>query len=290
MFELQEIMNDILRYGNRSPRTIKTYGTYTTAFLEYCVLRDIDPLQIPPDEIRIFLDNLQLSRGLADTTINNATSQIKYLLLVNGYPYWDDRLIPFKKVYQKAPFVPTREMVEQLINSIDDEHIKEKTMATLMYSSGMRVSECCELNCKDIYKSTWQIRVNHGKGNKERWVILAPQAYDLIVKYWTGLPQRMRSRDWLFTQQTNIANPCDKELVETFLHNHCKNVGLPNITPRVLRRAYATHSIMDGVDIHDLQALMGHKSVDTTMIYIFYADVFRARTVPSPLNKMRLHI
>ncbi len=289
-FQLQIMMNDIMRYGNRSENTIKAYGTYTTAFLEDCILRGIDPLQIYPEEITDFLNRLQLTRGLKDVTINHATSEIKYLLLCNGYQYWDPIKTPFKKVPHMMPYVPTKDEIVNLINSISDEHLKEKTMITIIYSSGMRHDECCHLKCKDIWFSKKQIFIQKGKGGKSRWVTLDPQAYELILKYWHSLSVRPGTNDWLFSQQKHFEKPIYEEFLTSFLKKFCSDNGLPHITPRNSRHAYATHSIMGGMDIHILQALMGHESVETTMIYVYYADVFRALEVKSPLSTVRIKI
>ena len=283
-------LEEILDFADRSENTKKAYLTYTVPFVTYChdTLHK-DPVEVTHDDIRGYLNAIQKERQLSNRTVNHAISELKLLLVASGFE-WDDLQVPFKNFERPVLYVPTKTRMEELINSIDD--IKKKTMVAVMYSTGMRVSEACHLKCKDISYKDKVIHITDGKGNKGRDVRLAPSVGELILKYWRGLPPDMKTRDWLFTQQRNICRPADPEYIEKFLKKHVSTVlgWEESITPHTCRRAYATHSYMDGVPIEKLSKLLGHTSIMSTMIYVHLAEAMLAQTIKSPIESLDIRI
>ena len=273
---------------DQNPFTYLWTSPYSTPFLTYCEEKlHKMPIEVTHAEIRAYLDTIQEERNLSNRTVNHAISELKLLLKASGFE-WDDVLVPRKNISYPTLYVPPKSRVEELINSIDD--MKKKTMVAILYSTGVRVSELCHLKCKDIYRTDKVIHITNGKGDKGRYVPLAPIVDDLIVKYWRQLPPSKKTRDWLFTQQRNITHPADPEFIEKFLKKHIKTVlrWEESITPHTLRRAYATHLYIDGTPVERISLLLGHASIVSTMIYVHLGEAMLAQSVKSPIESLNI--
>ncbi len=280
-------MKDILGFSNNSPNTQKAYLTYTRPFLEYChyVLQK-DPLLVTHNDIRGFLGSLQDERDLSNRTVNHAMSEIKKMLVVSGYD-WDDLQVPKKKFSSPTLYVPPKSRMQELLNSVTDP--KKKAMLSVMYGTGARVSETCHLKCKDIHVLDKVIHIDEGKGGTGRDVPLPDITYQHIKKYWLELPASKKTRDWLFPQDRNLAKPADVEYIEKFLKRHIASMGwMESITPHTLRRAFATHLYIRGETIERISRLLGHKSIQSTLIYVHLGEAILAQTTKSPIDDLNL--
>ena len=280
-------MLEILDFADRSDCTKAAYTTYTVPFVNYChdVLHK-DPIKVNHDDIRKYLDSIQIERGLSNRTVNHAISELKFLLTVSGFE-WDDIQVPHKNFTSPVLYVPSKARVEELINSIDN--LKKKSMVAIMYSAGTRVKETCTLKCKNIHLKDRFIEIEEGKRGKGRHVPLAPTTAELIKNYWLNLPASKKTRDWLFTQERNITKPADPEYIQKFLKRHCESMGWENaITPHTLRRAFATHCYLAGYPIETISRLLGHSSIASTMIYVHLAEAMLAQSVVSPIEDLNI--
>lgn len=281
---------ELLDFADRSDKTKKAYLTYTVPFVTYChdVLQK-EPTGVNHEEIRRYLDSIQEKRELSNRTINHAISELKLLLVASGFE-WDDMLVPRKNFHHPSLYVPSKTKMQELINSIDE--LKQRTMVAVMYSTGMRVSELCNLKCEDVSLTDKTIRIRDGKGDKERMVPLAPVVSELIVKYWRELPPKAKTYDWLFTQQRDVSTAADTEFIQKFMKKHIQTNlrWTESITPHTCRRAYATHSYIDGVSIEKLSKLLGHSSLFSTMLYVHLAESMLAQTVKSPIESMQIRV
>ena len=283
---LSEI-EDVLRFAGRSENTVSAYKTYNSCFIEYCRDRlGKAPSDVSAKEIREFLVSLKQERSLSDNTVDHAISEIRFLYEAVLGMKWNSKQIPHRKRIKYIPFVPSRVTVQAFLSSIKDP--KKKAMLVIIYSSGLRISECCHLKCRDIEHKNHRIHINNGKGSIEHYAVLPDETYDIICKYWLGLPPDKRSRDWLFTQQANLENPIYPRYLEDFMPKHEASLGWPHrMTPHSLRHAYATHSYQDGVPIDKLSMMLGHSSVESTRIYIDLA-MLGMEGVSSPVQGMAL--
>ena len=108
-----------------------------------------------------------------------------------------------------------------------------------------------------------------------------------LEKYWLSLPRAKKTRDWLFTQERNIASPADPELIQKFLKRHIESLGWADpITPHTLRRAFATHLYVDGYSIEKISHLLGHASIQSTLIYVYLGEAMLAQSVKSPIEAL----
>lgn len=133
--------------------TMKSYQTYLSAYLAFVenTLHKI-PSQVSYKEQRRFLEVLQKERNLSDRTMNVAISQLRFFTLYVLHKPWDDTQLPMRKFDTYLPFVPTKAETKIFISTMTD--IKPKAMVALMYSSGLRIGEVCNLRYEDIQRKT----------------------------------------------------------------------------------------------------------------------------------------
>ena len=248
--------------------TMKSYCTYVSAYLDYIsnTLHKY-PSQVRYSDIIRFLDILQQDRGLSDRTINTAISQIRFFTLYVLHNPWDPTQVPMRKFDTYLPFVPSQDEVKTFISSISD--IKVKAMTAVMYSSGLRIGEVCHLRYEDIQRKNMRIHITHGKNRSDRYAILSKDALDILTKYWFACG---RPTGWLFPKQTDPSRPIDTFFLSRHIEAHEKELGWPKrLTCHSFRHAFGTHLYENGVDLLTIKTLMGHKSLDSTMIYVHLA-------------------
>ena len=194
---------------------------------------------------------------------------------------WDDTQLPMRKFDNYLPFVPSKAEVMTLINSMPD--LKQKAMVTLMYSAGLRIGEVCRLRYKDIQRKQMRIHISHGKNRSDRYAILSQNALDILTEYWYAFD---KPKDWLFPKQTDPTRPIDTFYLSRHIHEVERSLGWEErITCHSLRHAFGTHLYEDGVDLLTIKALLGHKSLNSTTIYVHLASN-GIRSAVSPFDRM----
>ena len=248
--------------------TIKSYCTYISAYLDY-VSNTLHkyPSQVTYKDMRAFLEHLKESRGLSDRTINHAISQLRFFTLYVLHKPWDPTQIPMRKFDTYLPYVPSQEETRYFIDTIPD--IKVKAMVALMYSSGLRVGELCNLRYEDIQRRNRRIHVTHGKNRSDRYAILSDKALSILTEYWFACG---RPREWLFPKQRDPSRPIDTFFVSRHIHAHEEELGWPKrMSSHTFRYAFGTHLYENGADLMTIKVLLGHKSLQSTVIYIHLA-------------------
>lgn len=249
--------------------TIKSYATYLNAYLVYLdtTLHKL-PDDVTWDEMRQFLLWLQQQRSLADRTMNTCISQLRFFTLYVLHKPWDPYQLPMRKFNSYLPFVPTREDMVSFISSLPD--LKQKAMVALMYSAGLRVGEVCHLKYKDIDRKSMRIYISHGKNRSDRYAILSKQALDILTDYWFTFGKPM---DWLFPKQRDKTRPIDTWFIMRNMRIHEERLGWEHrLTCHSCRHAFGTHLYENGTDLLTLKALLGHKSLNSTTIYVQLAS------------------
>jgi site-specific recombinase XerD len=245
--------------------TMKSYSTYIRAYLDY--LEHIllkNPEDVSWQELRDFIVFIQRKRSLSDRTINTTISQLRFFTLYVLHQYWDPYQLPTRKFDTYLPFVPSKLEVATFISSLPD--LKQKTMVTLMYSAGLRISEVCQLKCSDIDRLNMRIHISKSKNRSDRFANLSPKVLPLLEKYWRtcGKP-----KNYLFPKQSGRDKPIDTFFLSRHIHAHEERLGWERrLTCHSFRHAYGTHLYEDGTDLLTIKTLLGHKSLASTMIYI----------------------
>ncbi len=262
--------------------TLKNYCTYIRAYLDYLssVLRKL-PEDVSWDELRVYIRWLKRSRNLSDRTVNCAISQLRFFTLYVLHKPWDDTQLPMRKFDEYLPSVPSKEEVSILIDAMPD--LKQKAMASLIYSSGLRIGEVCHLRYEDIERKNMRIHIRHGKNRSDRYAILSKRALDILTSYRFAFG---RPRGWLFPKQTCPDKPIDTFYLSRHIHAVERSLGWEErITCHSLRHAFGTHLYEDGTDLLTIKALLGHKSLNSTTIYVHLASN-GTHTAVSPFDRM----
>ena len=262
--------------------TIKSYSTYIRAYLNY--LKDILhklPEEVSWQELRDYINWLQKERNLSDRTINHVISQLRFFTIYVLHKSWDDNQLPKRKFDNYLPFVPSQKETFEFISTIPD--LKQKAMVALMYSSGLRIGEVCNLQYEDISRTKMKVRIRHAKNRYERFAPLSKYALDILTKYWYQYGKPM---GWLFPKQTDYTKPIDTFFLSRHIHKHEERLGWSKrITCHSFRHALGTHLYENGTDLLTIQAILGHKSINSTTIYIHLAGTSFSE-VTNPLDKM----
>lgn len=262
--------------------TLKNYCTYIRAYLGYLtnVLHN-PPEEVSWQELRDFIRWLQKTRGLSDRTVNCAISQLRFFTIYVLHRPWDDTQLPMRRFDEYLPCVPSRQDTWDFLSTIPD--LKQKTMATLMYSSGLRIGEVCSLRYEDVDRKNLRLHIKHGKNRHDRYAILSKAALDLLTQYWFAYG---KPRGYLFPKQNGEDRPIDTFFLSRHIHAHEDRLGWEHrLTCHSFRHAFGTHLYEDGVDLLTIKALMGHKSLNSTTIYVHLASNGTSSAV-SPFDRM----
>lgn len=201
--------------------TLKSYSTYIRTYLDY--LSNIlhkQPQDVSWDELRTYIRWLQNSKKLSDRTINHAISQLRFFTLYVLHQPWDNTQLPMRRFNSHMPYVPSKEETWQFISSMPD--LKQKTMVTLLYSSGLRIGEVCCLRYEDVDRKNMRLHITHSKSRQDRYAILSQAALDLLTQYWFEYD---RPKGFLFPKQNGEDRPIDTFFLSRHIHAHEERLG-----------------------------------------------------------------
>jgi site-specific recombinase XerD len=189
------------------------------------------------------------------------------------------------RVPRKLPVVLSPEEVERLLDAAPG--LKYKAALSVAYGAGLRVSEVVALKVEDIDSRRMVIRVDQGKGRKDRYVMLSPTLLALLRAWWREAKARgkMLPHGWLFPGQDPI-NPLSARQLNRACHAAAEAAGIAKrVSPHSLRHAFATHLLEHKEDIRVIQVLLGHKKLETTALYAQVATRTLS-AVTSPLDRL----
>ena len=262
--------------------TIQSYSTYVKAYLSY--LSDIlhrSPEEVSWAELRDFIRYIQNSRDLSDRTVNACISQLRFFTMYVLHKPWDPTQLPMRKFDSYLPYVPSQQETRQFISTMPD--LKQRAMTALMYSSGLRIGELCHLRYEDISRQDMRIHICHSKSREDRYAVLSHAALDLLTEYWFAYG---RPKEWLFPKQSDPSRPIDTFFLSRHIHEHERRLGWEErLTCHSFRHAFGTHLYENGTDLLTIKALMGHKSLNSTVIYVHLSSRHLSDIV-SPFDRM----
>lgn len=262
--------------------TVKSYSTYIRAYLTYLdsILHKL-PEDVSWQELRDYIKWLQNNKNLSDRTMNAAISQLRFFTMYVLHKPWDETQLPLRKFDFYLPYVPSQEDTFTFISSIPD--LKQKTMVAVLYSSGLRVGEVCRLHYSDIDRKNMRIHIQSSKSRNGRYAILSKMALDLLTEYWFAYH---KPKGWLFPKQTRTDKPIDTFFLSRHIHAHERRLGWEEkLTCHSFRHAFGTHLYENGTDLLTIKALLGHKSILSTSIYVHLAANGTENAV-SPFDQM----
>jgi integrase/recombinase XerD len=264
MTELRQAMLEAMLLRGFSERTQESYIQGVRGIAAYY---RISPDLLSDEQVKGYLLYLLTERGLTHSSVNLALNAIRFLFReVLRRPR--DRIdLPGPRQPQRLPEILSRQEVGRILEAATD--LRHKTLLMSAYAAGLRVSELCHLRVKDIDSDRMGIRVEQGKGAKDRYTLLSPHLLGQLRLYWRAY----RPDHWLFVHR-NGADPLPVETVQKIFYRAKDKAGIGKRGGiHGLRHAFATHLLEAGVDIHTIQKLMGHRSIHSTLRYFHLAQV-----------------
>jgi site-specific recombinase XerD len=187
--------------------------------------------------------------------------------------------IQYPKAQKTLPVVLDLAEIKAMLSVM--ENLKHRALLTITYSAGLRVSEAAKLKVTDIDSKRMMVRVQQGKGRKDRYSILSQTALELLRRYW----RQYRPKEWLFDGQKEGTHICYTAIRQIFVEA-MKRAGITKpASPHTLRHSFATHLIEAGTSLHHVQLLLGHRSPTTTTVYLHVSKMNLAQ-VSSPLDSI----
>jgi site-specific recombinase XerD len=257
----------------------KTQNDYVRVVRDFTRFLGRSPDLGKADDLRRYQLHLA-TLGASPAKMNAAVSALRFFFKVTlSRPAFGDRLATVRSP-DRLPVVLSPEEVALLLHCAPS--LKHKAALSVAYGGGLRASEIIHLKVGDIDSSRMLIRVEQGKGRKDRYVMLAPDLLDLLRAWW----REARPKGWLFPGR-DPAQPITTRQLNRACHAAAVTAALDKrVSLHTLRHSFATHLLERKTDIRVIQVLLGHKKLDTTALYTRVA-LKTLGAVRSPLAHLR---
>jgi len=262
MTHLRKMMLDELQRRNYAHTTAEAY---IRALRNFAAYYRVPPDRLGPKQIRDYQLYLLQNRKLSPKTVRQHMAAIKLFFehTLKRYFHWEQ--IPYPKIPKRLPTVLSPDEVRQLIDAAGN--LFHRAILMTLYSTGMRRAELMHLRIDDIDSQRMVIRIRQGKGSKDRDVPLSPRLLETLREYWVWRkPQTV-----LFPSNYQIRKgQCisGKGIFE-ICRACAQRAGIKKkIGPHTLRHSFGTHLIDSGADLRTIQLLLGHASLEHTLIYL----------------------
>jgi integrase/recombinase XerD len=276
---LRRRMIEDMTVRNLSPATQRSYLHAVTKFSRYF---GRSPDRLGLEEVRAFQVHL-VSTGISWPALNQTVCALRFFY---GVTLGDDELperIPYAREPRKLPVVLSTDEVVRFLEAVPS--LKTRTALTTAYAAGLRASETVGLKVGDVDSGRMIIRVEHGKGGKDRTVMLSQQLLSILRTYW----RLARPKHWLFPGRDE-GKPIDVQVLHAACRSACAAAGLAKrVTVHTLRHSFATHLLESGTDIRIIQVLLGHNNLSSTARYTRVSNGLIRRT-ESPLDRLSLEV
>ncbi|MCP4238002.1 MAG: tyrosine-type recombinase/integrase [Aestuariibacter sp.] len=255
--------------------SIRTHQSYLGAVTDLAKYFHKSPDQLQVQHIQNYFDYLVQQRGLSGASCRLYLNGIRFLYLqVLGWKTFDIP-VQFPKRAKRIPELLTRQEVKQIIE-ICPNH-KHRIMLLTCYGCGLRVSELVALKVQHIDGERKLLRVEQGKGAKDRAVVISETLLTQLRHYWLGY----RPGKWLFPRSNSPRVHLSISTIQRVFSRAKNNIGIMKIGGiHSLRHAYATHQLESGLAIHKLQHQLGHNNLKTTLRYIHWVPNYQQGQAP----------
>jgi len=274
--DFETLLADTLAARDRSPRTQDTY-VWMLRLFGRVVKKPLD--QVVPEDIQEYQRYLTKERKVGFSTFNQTTCALRFFYRECLGKEWDIKRMPYQRKRRNLPEILAPEEVTAILDACGN--LKHRAVLMTSYSGGLRLSETLGLLPSDIDSKRMLIRVEQGKGRKDRYVMLSPVLLETLREYW----KQYRPLRWLFEGRPRGQQLASSTAEKVFKHAALKAGIKKHVYFHSLRHAFATHLLEDGTNIRLIQALLGHRSLTTTQIYTHVARNDLTHT-QSPLDRL----
>jgi integrase/recombinase XerD len=279
MSPLRRRMIEDMTIRNLAPATQQSYVQAVAKFSRY-FRRSPDRLDL--EDVRTYQVYLA-SRGVAWASLNLTVCALRFFYGVTLGRAEMPELIAYARAPRKLPVVLSGEEVVRFLEAVPG--FKSRVALTTAYATGLRLSEVVALRIGAIDSQRMLIRVENGKGGKDRYAMLSVQLLSILRSYW----RRTRPQDWLFPGR-NPERPIHPKMLALACQAATEAAGLSKrVTVHTLRHSFATHLLESGTELRIIQVLLGHNHLSTTALYTQVATSTLGKTV-SPLDRLNLQV
>jgi len=279
MSPLRRRMIEDMTVRNLSPATQRSYVHAVAKFARFF---GRSPSTLDLEDVRAFQVHL-VAGGMSWPALNQTVCALRFLYGVTLRQAELPERIVYAREPQKLPVVLSTEEVVRFLEAVPS--LKCRAALTTAYAAGLRASEVASLKAPDIDSSRMVIRIEQGKGGRDRYVMLSGQLLEILRAYW----RVARPRHWLFPRQDG-EHPIHPTTLNAACRSACAAAELgKRVTVHTLRHSFATHLLESGTDIRIIQALLGHRNVNTTARYAQVATS-TIRGTQSPLDHLRVEV
>jgi site-specific recombinase XerD len=280
-FPLRQRMLDDMRMRCLAP---KTQNHYLRAVRRFAAFLGRSPDTADVEDLRRYQLHL-VDHGVSPISLNAAITGLKFFFDVTlGHPELMARMQSVR-LPRTLPVVLSREEVSRLI--VAAGNLKHQTALSVAYGAGLRASEVVALKVSDIDSQRMTLRIEQGKGRKDRYAMLSPVLLERLRVWWrvARAQGKMLDGGWLFPG-LNPIEPLSARQLNRAIHAAAEEAKIDKrVSMHTLRHSFATHLLEQKVDIRVIQVLLGHKKLETTALYAQVAtDILRE--VVSPLEKL----
>jgi len=263
-------------------RTVESYVYWVFDLARYY---HRSPDQISDDELKGYLFHLHAERELRSSSIYQAVHALRsfYTLTLHRPAEPLKTVLIAPKPETRRPEVFSIQEVERLL-TVGVPNLRDRAFLATVYAAGLRLNEACHLRIQDLSRDRPQIRVEQGKGRKDRYTIFSPHLRELLREYWL----QERPQVWLFPSRRHPQEPLPDGTGQRLYYRAVRRAGLSNKGGlHCLRHSFATHLLESGVEVTLVQRLLGHRSLKTTARYL-QVRLERLEQVKSPLDLLDL--
>jgi integrase/recombinase XerD len=279
MSPLRRRMIEDMTIRNLAPATQQSYVQAVAKFSRYF---GKSPDRLGIEDVRAYQVYLT-SRGVAWASLNLTVCALRFFYGVTLGRAEMPELIAYARSPRRLPVVLSGEEVARFLEAVPG--LKSRVALTTAYATGLRLSEVVALKVGAIDSKRMVVRVEQGKGGKDRYAMLSVQLLGILRSYW----RRTRPRDWLFPGR-NPERPINPKMLAAACQAASEAAGLSKrVTVHTLRHSFATHLLESGTDLRIIQALLGHNHLTTTALYTQVATSTIGKTT-SPLDRLNLQV
>jgi integrase len=227
------------------------------------------------------------NKGLSWSNVNiNYSALILLFRQVLGLE-WDYQMIPRPKLSKELPIILSHQEVERLINGI--KNLKHQTIVITLYSTGCRISELLNLKINDIDINGLMVRVNKGKGSKDRIIHVSKKFIGILG----GYQMKYAPSDYVFEgagSNRDISIRYSASSVRKIINNAAAGSGITkDVSPHIFRHSYATHNLDFGTNLEYLRQQLGHRSLKTTSKYLHLCR-YQSQRVFHPIDQLQIRV
>jgi len=276
MTKLRQRMIEDMQLRNMAPQTQRNYVGHVERFARFY---NTSPEHLDLEDIREFHLHLLNDRHYSAEAVNQSVSALKFLYIHTLEMPWSNDHFPRARRPHKLPVILSPEEVTAFFDHVPS--LRYRACLMTCYGAGLRVAEAVALKVSDIDSQRMLIRVEQGKGRKDRYAMLSERLLKVLRIWWRAA----RPEGYLFPGWRTGKHICTASL-QTACREAAVRAGIAKrVTVHTLRHSFATHMLENGTDVRIIQALLGHSRIDTTAHYTAVSTSLISHTL-SPLDKL----